>query len=163
LRSGSESGVSDLCRRLRGIDDRRAQASVGGFSVGVLRERSRHLLGVLAERVARAGLEPVLDGRIVGHETDHEVEQVPHVCLILGASAEERGLVMRPRRKRRDFSPADHPGEALQPTGWHWIGRVCDALSARPVHPAAEAIPVGVDRELASVLQQVTDRRLANP
>ena len=62
------------------------------------------LLRVLAERICSAGVETVAERLVVGHQTDHEVEQVPHVCLVLDRSAKERSLVARTCAERASTS-----------------------------------------------------------
>jgi hypothetical protein len=96
--------------------------------------------------VALVVLDSLLDAGKTDHHADHEVEEVPHVCLVLGRSTKERILAVHPLRKGLDLRGTDPPGEALEPAGWHRIGGISNDLSGRPVYPVVAALPVGVDR-----------------
>jgi hypothetical protein len=49
---------------------------------------------VLAESVRGPGLEPAQERLAVNHQTDHDVEEVTHLGLVLDRSAEERGFAV---------------------------------------------------------------------
>ena len=87
-------------------------------------KRGRQLVRVLAELVGLTGQGTVSKRPVVGHETDHVVEQVPDVDLVLDRPEQEGGRVVRPLHQRLDRGPTDPPGEAFEPGGGHWIGRV---------------------------------------
>jgi hypothetical protein len=86
-RSHSQNRVRKVRRRPPGVDDRCAETPIGGRHAGVPTERGAQLLRMFTERIRRAGLETAPERFIVNYETDHEVEQVPHLCLVLNGPA----------------------------------------------------------------------------
>lgn len=118
---------------------------------------------MLPECVRRAGRESVAEGALVDHQAHDEVEKIADVCLVLRRPAQERDAETRLLDEGLNALTDDRPPVSVKPAPRNRIRGIHHSLPLRPVDPATETVPVGVERDVAARSQHPTDRGLTGP